>query len=308
MDSLDIRIFRSLGILSYDHESCDFSRLNPWVIAKKLGANGRTVKLRMHKMQESGFINHFQIYPNLRYLGLNAAGYVFEVGDVVRKYEAISNCSLSDGINEIHNFIGTKVCIEFTYGDNRDETRKVELLRRLTQCDSPVKIYDRFMPPVDIALTRLDWRIIKTLRYNALMDLSHAASELGLSPKTVRRRFDRMARNNAVQVFPIVNPARLPNTVAYVVQVFPEPERWNEVMRRATQSLDHSCFLTRLYPPRWGALYQIADTIADAEDNLMKIREIEGVQDATVLILKEVQDRSQWLDWAIDRKIAEVGA
>lgn len=305
MDHLDVRIFKSLGVLSYDQDSCDFSRLNPWIIAKKLGANGRTVKLRMRKMQQCGFIDHFQIYPNFRFLGLNATAYGFEVGDVVRKYEVISDCSLSDGINEIHNFIGTKVCIEFTYSDARDESRKLELLRRLTRCDTALKIYDRFMPPTDITLSRTDWRIIKALRYNALMDLSEAAGTLGLTAKTVRRRFDRMARHNAVQIYPIVNPARLPNTITYVIQVFPPPERWNEVMGKVIRYLDHSCILTRLHPPGWGALYLIADTIAEAEDNLVKIRDIEGVRDATTLILKEVQDHSQWLDSTIDRKIEE---
>lgn len=304
MDDLDVQIFRTLGTFPFGEETSDISRLNPWVIARKLGANGRTVKLRLNRMQKYGFIQYFQIYPNFRLLGLSGAGYGFDVGNVRKKYEVIESCSLAEGITEIHNFMGGNVCIEFTYRDSRDEERRLQLLRRLTSCESPVKLYDRVMPNlVEKDLSNTDWMIIKALRYNALRPHSEVAQELGLTTKTVRKRFERMARNNAITVLPIINPSRLPNTLTYAIQVFPIPEMWNTVMENVMKVLDQSCLLTRMYRPSWAALYLTAETLAETEDNLIKVNQIEGVKDSYLLILKEIRDYSQWLDSTINTKI-----
>lgn len=305
MDYLDLQIFRSLGFLPYGQHSCDLSRLNPWVIAKKVGADGRTVKLRLNKMQKNGFIHYFQIYPNFRLLGLNGVAYVFDIGDVLRKYEVIDNCALVDGVTEIHNFIGPEVCIDFTYQDSRDENRRLELFEKLTRCESPLRFYERVMPHSEATLSNIDWKIVKALRYNALKPLSNVASELGLTAKTVRRRFERMVQNNAIIIVPIINPAHIANTITYVILLYPDPERWSEVIEKVMKLFGYSYFLTRMFPPGNAAIYLSARTLAETEDNLIKARKIEGMKDARILILKEIRENTHWMDSAIDRKIIE---
>ncbi len=64
VDDLDFKIFKAVDYLPFGPRSGDLSRLNPWVIAKKVGADGATVKLRLDKMKRGGLIQYFQIYPN----------------------------------------------------------------------------------------------------------------------------------------------------------------------------------------------------------------------------------------------------
>ncbi len=308
MDDLDFRIFKALDFRPYGLTSTDLSRLNPWVIAKKVGADGATVKLRLQRMKQSGFIRYFQIYPNFSLLGLHGAAYSFEVRDVLEKNEVLEKCALVDGVTEIHNFIGTYFCIDFTYSDARDESRRLELFRRITHYDAPEKFYERVMPPVDIELSNADWRIIRALRYHAFKPLADVAREIGLSAKTVRNRFDRMARHNAVIVVPLVNPAEIPNTITHTVLVYPSPERRDEVIARALQEVGPSCYLSRTAAPGNAMLCLVARTLADTEDTLIRVRKIEGVLDAKLLILREIREFTQWLDSAIDRKIAETGS
>ena len=250
MDELDFKIFKSLDFRPFGDTSGDLSRLNPWVIAKKVGADGNTVKLRLNKMKRSGFIQYFQIYPNFRLLGMRGSAYLFNVRDVLEKYEIIDKCSLVDGVTEIHNFIGSHLCIDFTYLDSKDEGRRLELFRRLTHCESPERFYERIMPSVEIDLSNTDWRIIKALRYNAFKPLSVVAKELGLSAKTVRRRFERMAENNAVIIAPLVNLVGIPDTITYVMLLYPSPGRREEVLNKAMEEFNDTCFLARTSPPR----------------------------------------------------------
>ncbi len=305
VDQLDFQIFRAIGIRPYGPNSGDLSRLNPWVLAKKIGADGNTVKLRLNKMKKSGFIHYFQIYPNFRLLGMNDAAYLFDVGDVLGKNETIERCSLVDGVTEIHNFIGTQLCIDFTFQDGRDETRRLELFRKLTKCESPERFYERVMPPVTIELTNVDWRIIKALRYSALKSPSAVAKELGLTAKTVRRRFDRMTRNNAVIIVPLVNTAHIPDTITYVMLLYPSAGRREEVLRQAMSEFKDTAFLTYTASPGNAMFCLFARTLAETEESLIRARQIDGMRDARLLLLREIREYTQWLDSAIDRKIAE---
>jgi len=305
LDELDFAIFKSIEYRPFGDHSGDLSRLNPWVIAKKVGADGNTVKQRLAKMKKSGFIQYFQIYPNFRLLGMHGTAYAFDIPDVLQKREAIEKCALVDGVLEVHNFIGSYICIDFTYLDDLDEGRRLQLFRSLTHCEAPERFYERTMPPVDIELTSTDWRIIKALRYQAFKPLSAVARDLGLSVKTVRRRFDRMAQNNAIIIVPIVNPADIPNTITHVILLYPAPERREEVLRQALTMFKDSCFLARTDPPGNAMMALAARTLSETEENLIKARTIDGMRDAKLLVLREIREYTQWVDSAIDRKIAE---
>lgn len=305
MDQLDFKIFKSLGYRPFGPNAGDLSRLNPWVIAKKVGADGNTVKLRLSKMKKSGFIKYFQIYPNYRLLGTNGAAYLFHVNDVLEKYETIDKCALVDGVMEIHNFIGTDICIDFTYEDGRDEGRRLELLRNLTRCDSPEKFYDRFMPQVDVELSNADWRIIKALRYDAFKPLSKVADELGLTAQTVRKRFERMTHHNAVFIVPLVNPAEITDTITYVMLMYPSPARRKEAMEKALRDFGDASFLVNASLEGNAMLALAGRTLAETEDNLIRARKIEGMEDVKLLVLRETREYTQWMDSAIDKKIAE---
>jgi DNA-binding Lrp family transcriptional regulator len=77
--------------------------LNAWVIAKKVGADGNTVQLRLAKMKKSGFMHHFQVYPNFRLGGMHGVASRFEIRDVLEKNEIIERCAPVDGVTEIHH-------------------------------------------------------------------------------------------------------------------------------------------------------------------------------------------------------------
>jgi DNA-binding Lrp family transcriptional regulator len=305
LDELDFQIFKAIEFRPFGEHAGDLSRLSPWVIAKKIGADGNTVKLRLEKMKKSGFIHYFQIYPNFRLLGMSGAAYLFDSGDVLAKREVIEKCALVDGVTEIHNFIGSNFCIDFAFLDPNDEARRLRLFRELTGCDSPERFYERVMPSVDIDLTNLDWRIIKALRYNALKPLSSVAKEVGVSAKTARKRFDRMAKNNAIIIAPLVNPAEIPNTITHVILLYPDPERREQVVARAMAEFGPACFLARTAPPGNAMICLAARTLAETEENLIKARKLDGMKDAKLLVLREIREYTQWVDSAIERRIAE---
>ncbi len=296
-----------MGFRPFGRTAGDLSRLNPWVIARKVGADGKTVKSRLSKMKKSGFIKYFQIYPNYRLLGVNGSAYLFQLDDVLEKYEIIEKCALVDGVIEIHNFVGSNICIDFTYQDGRDERRRLELLCNLTRCSSPERFYDRVMPQMEgQSLSNIDWQIIKALRYDAFKPLSKVAKELGLTTKTVRNRFELMVRNNAIIIVPEVNPAEITDTITYTLLLYPSPSKKAEVIEKAMETFENSCFLVESSSSQGNTMLCLAArTLAETEDSLIRARKIEGMMNVKLLVLKERTEYTQWIDSAIDRKIAE---
>ncbi len=307
MDQLDFKIFRTLGLRPSGNQRGDYNRLNPWVIAKKLGVDGNTVKLRLAKMKKSGFIRYFQIYPNYRLLGIGGgSAYLFELDDPERKNAIINQCALVDGVTEITNFVGNEVCIDFTYHDPKDESRRLKLLLGLTNCKRAEKFYDRAMPPVRFELSNTDWRIIKSLRYNAFKPLTKVAQELGLSTKTVRRRFQRLIDNNAVVIVPAIQPGDVPNTITHVLLLYFKESQREQALMKALHLFEDKYFLIDTTSEGNAMLGLVAQTLTETEENFISSRKIEGVRNVKMLNLKGTQDFSEWLDQEIETKIAEI--
>ncbi len=87
--------------------------------------------------------------------------------------------------------------------------------------------------------------------------------------------------------------------------LYPSPDRRDDVLEKAMREFNQSYFLALTSSPGNAMLCLAARTLAETEDNLIRARKIEGMKDAKLLILKEMREYTQWLDSAIDRKIAE---
>jgi len=67
MDSLDLRIVREMGFRPYGNRPQDPEAFKPSYLAKRTGVEPETVKARLARMEETGFIRFYQVYPNFRH-------------------------------------------------------------------------------------------------------------------------------------------------------------------------------------------------------------------------------------------------
>lgn len=295
MDLLDFQIFGLIGKLG---------KIDPWGIAKTLGVDGKTVKLRIRRMEKQGFIKYYQVYPNYRLLGVEGlAGYLLEVSGIKEKYEAIEKISLLDRVVQIYNFVGNTFCVDFAYSDARDHDKRLSLIRELSRCSSNIKFDEIVVPPTRITFDNLDWRIIKSIRYQAFKRVSKVADELGVSLKTVRKRLERMISNKGFVIAPIINPGEVPNTITYGMLFFLEEDKMKKTVPQVLDAFRSSCFLA--HTPSTGnvLLINFATTLGQTEDALLQARSIEGVTEVRQYVLKELREYSEWMDREIEKKI-----
>src|SRR3990170_3117538 len=67
MDSLDLKIVREMGFRPYGNRPQDPEAFKPSYLAKRTGVEPETVKARLARMEETGFIRFYQVYPNFRH-------------------------------------------------------------------------------------------------------------------------------------------------------------------------------------------------------------------------------------------------
>ncbi|MGH9976798.1 MAG: winged helix-turn-helix transcriptional regulator, partial [Nitrososphaeraceae archaeon] len=65
MDAKDVRIFCEIAFKGLDYDSFTDRRVSPLAIGRKLGFDEKTVRVRVKKMEDDGFIKYYQAMPSL---------------------------------------------------------------------------------------------------------------------------------------------------------------------------------------------------------------------------------------------------
>ena len=306
MDALDLKIVRTMGIRPYGGRPQDPEVLKPSYIAKPIGVEPETVKARLARMEESGFIRFYQLYPNFNHLGIEASAYLFNIADDDQKVRAIEKAELIDGLVEIHNFIGSEMCIDVSYQTTRDLGKKLHLLREFTGDVSPICFYERHMPPVDRKLTPLDWRILKSLRYKAKHPIAEIAEEIGVSAKTVRRHYTRMAQEGSFFLTPALDPGKAQGVILYELLFYTTPDSDPSIVQRIRDMYDERYIYH--YVPASAALGNFdlvlfAESTGEIEEMRQKGRNIPGVAKVKSLVFRSWAEYTDWIDAAIEERI-----
>jgi len=200
-DDLDIRIIKAMAS---PHSFQWDVRISYAHVAKGLAIDEETVRSRLRRMNEVGFLQGWQLILNPILLGRKAAVLELRVGDSESKTEVISRLRLLDGVALIDDFYGSELAVHLLYEDEGALTRQVQLIASLCGCPTPVWGKLGF-PPCELILTKTDWQIIQALRSNARGRLSDVARSLQLSTRTVKRHMKHLVEGNAFYLDPLLN-------------------------------------------------------------------------------------------------------
>ena len=303
-------ILRHMGLqpfLAWPHPP---DNLRPSHIARALGVTPETVKERVSRMEADGVISGYEIYPNLRHLGVHATTYHFRVGEGRPKEQGLADVKNVEGVVGVFDYIGPTVCVDLAYRHPKELERKVGLVARLLDAQAlPHPCFDYAPPEVARALTNLDWRIIQALRGQARRRPEDVARGLGVSARTVRRRIERLAAEGSIDIVPRLDTSRISGAVLYELLVTLEedlpadrlPARFERLCRGALCSAWPMPERAR----RCATLLLLARSVSDIERMRREAESTPGVVAVEVLIPAGSVGRPEWIDEAIEARIAE---
>lgn len=302
VDALDVRIIRAMGIRPYDRRAQLPDALKPSTLAKAVDSTVVTVKERIARMEELGVIAGYQIFPNLRHLDLAGRGYFFRIPADDAKGDVVGRMAGLDGLLELHDFLGGGVCADFAFQGPQDLAAKLAYLSERSGDPHPRRFYDRHMPVVHRRLSALDWRILRALRGRARRPLAEVAEVVGVSGRTVKRRYEAMAHEGSLFVVPLLNPAKAEGLILFELLFFLQDPASAATTNAILGAFDERRVYTyRPASPEFGTLDMLL--FAKSSEEVERLRRqaagIPGVVKAEAWLFRGFFDHSAWIDGAI---------
>lgn len=304
MDALDVRIIRAMGIRPYERVPKPLDALQPASIARATGASVNTVKDRLSRMTHEGIIAGYHAFPNLQHLGLRAEAYYLAFPSDEAKDRALPALLETEGLLELHDFMGRGACADFAFHDDGELQRTLASLRQASGDGSPRRFYHREMPRVERRLTPLDWRILQALRADARAQPADLAADVGVSARTVKRHLARMAAEGSVFLVPVVDPSKADGLFVFELLVYLREGAGPGPMNALRTAFDDEHVYA--YVPASAALGHFdmllfARTSAEVESMRRRAETVEGVVRAEAWFFRAFRSFPAWLDDAIQR-------
>ncbi|HTT44921.1 MAG TPA: Lrp/AsnC family transcriptional regulator [Thermoplasmata archaeon] len=257
-------------------------------------------------MEDEGFIKYYQVAPDLTLLGMGVESACrFEAVNLATKVAALRAAETLPGMVEALDFLGPSFVVEIA-GPSLE--RAIEVHRSLAHRFE----LDRFeqgrreLSQCDARLSVLDWRIVERMRFDAHAPLREVAGELGITPRMVRYRLNKMHSSRAVSIRPIIDSRTLRGLILYRLALTFDPARQQEILEDLRRHLGGSIWATRLSLAGPLLVDMFGSSIADPEDAALRSLEVPGVKACRALVLKEVREpaRGTW----VDLKISELAS
>lgn len=305
MDSLDVLIFCEMSFKYFDYPGHQ-RRPSPTAIGQKLGVDERTVRLRTKKMQKDGFIQYYQTIPNLQLFDQPLTFLCnYQSPSLPDKPRILDSVRNADNIVDIADFFGESFGVTISASN---ETQAHEHAKNLAQKIGVSKF--QLLPPRNFPVpekspSKLDWQLIKTLRYDAQRSTGKIAKELGITYRMADYTIRKLFESRAISVRAIINARDPEGILFYSVNLVVEEQRQPQVVQNLRKIYRERAWWT-VNPPGPAAIFFLfSKSIGRAEDDLIEALSLSGVQSGTITIFKGWVEpaKPSWVDRAIDEKL-----
>ena len=306
MDAKDVRIFCEIAFKGLDYDSFTDRRVSPLAIGRKLGLDEKTVRVRVKKMEDDGFIKYYQAMPSLALFQLkNTNTYRFEALNIATKRRVIEYIQELPFIVEVIDYLGQVVSVSIS-GTSSEEIDQVA-----SGLASRFELYKWILgsriirEPVSVA-DRLDWQIIQELRYDALSGVKELSESLSITPRMVEYRIKKLLGSDMLLVRAIINSQKQQGLIFYELEMSVDETKQYEVIKRLSEIYAEKLWSVRTLAAGVLLANFFAFTLAEPEEAYVNALKLEGVRSCSLFIFKEIVEpkRPNWMDGLIEQKIA----
>jgi len=305
LDGKDIRIFSEIAFRDLSYRATTQRHVSPSEVGKKLGLDEKTVRARIKKMEEDGFIKYYQAMPSLALFGSAFIGlFRFEAMNITTKRKLLQSFQQISHVVEAMDYVGPTISVVIS-----GETEKgvllsaAEIARRFELTN--LSLGARAVRNPGIHIDSLDWQLIQKLRYDARMPATEIAKSLGITPRMAEYRIGKLLDQGALLIRAVIDPQKQSGVVFYEMEVSVEEgmrskiidalhERQGEKLLSAS-SPSHGLVLANMF----------GFTLGETENSALDAQTIQGVRYCHLYIQKEVVEpaKPNWLDRLIEGKL-----
>jgi DNA-binding Lrp family transcriptional regulator len=306
MDEKDVKIFCEMGFKYYNYTGKN-RRPSPKEIGAKLGLDEKTVWSRVRRMESEGFIQSYRAIPNPVLFGLPLlCTYGLRAPNVIAKRTATQKLREASGVLDIGDFLGETIGVTLVAASEEDATKRIKELSEQTGLPGMPFIPPRRFPTPTPTPNKLDWQLIKALRYNAIRPTSEVSEELTITHRTAEYRISRLLESQVLFVRAFINAKDPKGIILY--SLYLELEEGAHEMAKRELLLKYKDRLWFEFSPPAPMLFMnlFATSIGEPEDELLETLSHPGVRSGSLTIIKGwIEPKApSWIDRMVEDKIA----
>jgi DNA-binding Lrp family transcriptional regulator len=306
LDAKDVRIFCEIAFKGLDYDSFTDRRVSPLAIGRKLGLDEKTVRVRVKKMEDDGFIKYYQAMPSLALFQLkNMNTYRFEALNIATKHRVTQYIQELPFIVEAIDYLGQIVSVSIS-GTSSEEIDQVA-----SGLANRFELYkwilgSRIMKESVSVADRLDWQIIQELRYDALSGVKELSESLSMTPRMVEYRIKKLLGSGMLLVRAITNSQKQQGLIFYELEMSVDETKQYDVIKRLSEIYAEKLWSVRTLAAGVVLGNFFAFTLAEPEEAYVNTLKLGGVRSCSLFIFKETVEpkRPNWMDRLIEQKIA----
>ncbi len=306
MDEEDVKIFCEMGFKYYSYAGKN-RRPSPKEIGRQLGLDEKTVRKRVRSMEKEGFIQFYRAIPNPSLFDLPllcTCG--FRAQDILAKQQIVQKLLRAPYILEVGDFMGETIGVSLAALSEEDAQWKIKDLSSLAGVPSTPSFPPRRFPSPSVTPNRIDWELIRALRYDAIKPTNEIAAELGLTYRTAEYRISRLLDSQAFFVRAFVNASDSKGILFY--SLFLElDEKVHERVKHELLDKHRGRLWFEFSPPvPLIILNMFATSVGEAEDNLLDALSHPGVRGGSLTLIKGMVEpvRPSWIDRLVEQRIS----
>ena len=272
-----------------------------------MGVDQGTIRNRVRRFKQDGFLKEFYLGVNPSIFGLKIASLWFDVHPQSEKDNVKDKLCVLDQTLLVCDYLGPMLSTVFCYESEADLKKTVRQITRMANSEDIVWQDRSFLPSKRSNLTPLDWRIIRSLQQGdpSRKSFSLVAREAGSTTPTVKKRIEKLVEDGAIYLLASMNLPALENFVpADLVVYYESSESRDKVNESLKEYLGDSLVFADLDDRRHGYF-------ALALPGIARIREIqswsekrEGVESVRVSVLQDILSIRRFYDERVENSLA----
>jgi DNA-binding Lrp family transcriptional regulator len=297
LDSTDLKILNLLarnGRLSYRN------------IGLTIGLTTKSVKSRIDRMLAAKVIEKFLAKVNPSVIGYKKK-WAFALRKNELNREIVDRISLVGDIRYQFEVMGGVIGFDIAVKEGTED--KIELLLHSLK-PALLDVIQSHIREVSHNPTQTDYTVMKQLIKNPRMEIGDIAAATEISPKTVRRRLDKMIRNHVLEFSIQPNPDAMKGYIVFYLDV-----------KLRNRSHHHQNVLQRIYEELNDHFMILSSDISNQEDSIglllgsedaigiesirSRIESFDVVKQANAFLPIKLACPQEWIIKAIDRKLSE---
>ena len=296
LDDLDISILKMLTTNS---------RMSDHSIAKRLQVTTNTVKNRIRNLMKEGVLQGFETHLsatffNATHCWLSAQLFGNEPeGEIVKELGKIDKVSFIMPTTE--NLM--LIAMDFFNSTDLDNTiQQMSGRKGITGIQTYIYSSQHLHKKIDIS--PLDWKIIRSIRFNSRKSPSEIAGECGISTRTVNRRLKRLYYGGVIHHIIAFDPMASKGTIVYgIFMEYDTRFSRDKIVKSVTSNVKNLFNYFVMVNSPTILMIIFGKRFSDIHDNENAVKAVEGVRSIKTYFCTKVYHFKDWRDRLVEKNI-----